>query len=172
MIIEYNGKKPKIGDDVFIAPTAVILGDVEIGNGSSIWFNAVLRGDMAKIKVGRHTNIQDNCTVHTDFGAPAVIGDNATIGHNAVVHGCTLGDHCLVGMGSVVLNNASIGEGSVVAAGSVVRERVSIAPWRLAAGVPAVEKRELEPLPQGNRTDPAQNYIDLAENYKKEKIGR
>ena len=92
MIIEYKGKTPRIGQNVFIAPTAVIIGDVTIGDNASIWYNAVLRGDMEPIRIGENTNIQDNCMVHTDYGCPAIVGPNVSVGHNAVIHGCTIED--------------------------------------------------------------------------------
>ena len=122
MILPFGGKLPVIGENVYLAPTAVLIGDVVIGDGSSIWFGTVLRGDMAPIRVGRETNIQDNCTVHVDEGFPAVIGDRVSVGHNAVVHGCTVEDECLVGMGALVLTGALVRRGSVVAANAVVRE--------------------------------------------------
>ncbi len=171
MIIEYNGKKPRIAEDVFIAPTAVILGDVEIGRGASIWVHGVLKGDKGKGICGCHTNIQDNCTVHTDFGKPAVIGDNVTVGHNAVIHGCTLENNSLIGMGAVVLNNAVVGQGAIVAAGSVVREKSRVSPWCLAAGVPAKEKKRIKPLPAGSRSEAAQDYMDLSVIYRREAVG-
>ncbi len=143
MIIEYEGKSPNIGKNVYIAPTAVIVGDVTLADGASVWYGAVLRGDEAAIRVGRNTNIQDNCTVHTDEGQPAIIGDNVTVGHNAVVHGCTVENSCLIGIGAVILNGAMIKTGSVVAAGTVVREQQAVGPCQLVTGVPAKVKREL-----------------------------
>lgn len=120
MIIEYKGKRPRIGKDAYIAPTAVVIGDVEIGDGSSFWFNTVIREDSDAIRIGRNTNIQDNCTIHIDDGKPAVIGDNLTVGHNAVVHGCTTEDHCLIGIHSTILNGAHIRRGSIVASNALV----------------------------------------------------
>jgi carbonic anhydrase/acetyltransferase-like protein (isoleucine patch superfamily) len=143
MILDYNGKKPRIGKDVYIAPTAVIIGDVHIAEGASVWFGAVLRGDMDAIHIGKNTNIQDNCVVHVDEGFPASIGDNATVGHHAVVHGCTVENRCLIGINAVVLNGARIREGSVVAAGSVVRQGQMCGPWELVAGIPAGFKKKL-----------------------------
>lgn len=166
MILDYKGKRPNIGRNVFIAPTAVVVGDVQLGDHSSVWFGAVLRGDMAPVTVGKKTNIQDNCIVHVDAGHPVVIGDNVTVGHNAVVHGCTVEDNCLIGMSAVVLNDACIKKGSVVAAGSVVRERSVVGPGHLVAGVPAQLKKE---LPEASREDVPQsvlNYLDLAADYR------
>ncbi len=143
MILEYKGKKPKIGNNVFIAATATVIGDVEIADGVSIWYGAVLRGDLAPIKIGKNTNIQDNCTVHTDTDKPAVIGDHVTVGHNAVVHGCTVESRCLIGMNAVVLNDAHVKTGSIVASGSVVREKQTVGPYHLVTGIPAVLKKDL-----------------------------
>ncbi|MCP4345312.1 MAG: gamma carbonic anhydrase family protein [Desulfobacterales bacterium] len=166
MILEYKGKKPKIGKNVYIAPTASVIGDVEIGDNASVWFGAVLRGDMAPVSVGRNTNIQDNCTVHTDSDTPAFIGDNVTVGHNAVVHGCTVENNCLIGMSAVVLNSAIVRTGSVVASGSVVREGQEVGPYHLVAGIPAKLKRELsEKIFAETFEHPAKDYLELAEEY-------
>jgi len=165
MIMEYKGKKPRIGNNVFIAPTATVIGDVEICDHASIWFGAVLRGDMAPIKVGENSNIQDNCTVHTDSDKPATIGKNVTVGHNAVVHGCTVEDGSLIGIGAVVLNGACIKKGSVVAAGSVVREGQEVGPRHLVAGAPAQIKKVLPELPDGEIPQPVQNYLRLLTDY-------
>ena len=167
MILTYKGKQPEIGSNVFIAPTATLIGDVVIGDNASVWFGAVLRGDMAAIRVGENTNIQDNCTVHTDFDTPAIIGDNVTVGHNAVVHGCTLADNCLIGIGAVVLNGASIGKGSVVAAGSVVLEGQQVEPGQLVAGAPARMKKVLPPSGDGRLPASTLDYLALCESYLK-----
>ena len=165
MIITYNQTSPAIGRNVFIAPTAVVIGDVRLGDGASVWFNAVLRGDMAPIRIGANTNIQDNCTVHTDFGKPAMIGNNVTVGHNAVIHGCTIDDGSLVGIGAVVLNDAHVGAKSIVAAGAVVREGSRIGPQQLVAGTPAVVKRDLSGLPADRLDRSVDNYLTLARQY-------
>jgi carbonic anhydrase/acetyltransferase-like protein (isoleucine patch superfamily) len=168
MLIEYQGKRPHIGPDVFIAPTAVIIGDVEIARGASVWYGVVLRGDMEKITIGEDTNIQDNCTVHTDYGYPTVIGDRISVGHNAVVHGCTLGDHCLIGMNAVVLSGAHIKENSVVAAGSVVREGQIAGPSELLAGTPAVVKRTLTSESTQRFRQPVEDYRELSRRHRGE----
>ena len=170
MIIEHQGIMPKIGIDVFIAPTAVIIGDVTIKDGASIWFNAVIRGDEAPIVVGRQTNIQDNCTVHTDLEKPAIIGDDVTIGHNAIVHGCKVEDRCLIGMGAVVLNDARIQSGSVVAAGSVVKEGAVIGPNQLVAGAPAVVKRSFSPDIRELLKEPVESYLRLVNAHQTNRI--
>jgi carbonic anhydrase/acetyltransferase-like protein (isoleucine patch superfamily) len=165
MIIEYNQIVPTIEKNVYIAPTAVVIGDVTIGDNASIWFNAVLRGDMAPIKIGANTNIQDNCTVHTDFGKPAIIGDHVTVGHNAVVHGCTIDAGSLIGIGAIVLNDAHVMEQTVVAAGAVVREGARVGPRQLIAGTPATVKKELDTLPMKRFERSVEEYLKLAETY-------
>jgi len=143
MIFEYDGKIPRIGKDVYIAPTAVIIGDVEIEDGASVWFGTVLRGDNAAIRLGAGSNIQDNCTIHTDKGFPVAIGKRVSIGHNAIIHGCEIEDDCLIAMGAVVLNGAFIKKGSLVAAQSLVKEGQEVGPYQLVAGIPAQVKKEL-----------------------------
>lgn len=168
MIIEYNGVTPTIGENVFIAPTAVLIGNVTVGDGASIWFNAVLRGDMAAINIGRNSNVQDNCTIHTDFGKPALIGENVTVGHNAVVHGCTIADGCLIGIGAIVLNNAHILPNTVVAAGAIVREESRVGPRQLVAGAPAVVKKSLSDQAVDHFEHAAAFYCELADNYRRQ----
>ena len=166
MILEYKGHKPKIGQNVFIAPTATIIGDVEIKDNASIWYGTVLRGDMARIIVGENTNIQDNCTLHTDFDRPAIIGDYVTVGHNAVVHGCVIENYCLIGINAVILSNASIKTGSVIAAGSVVKHGQVVGPYHLVAGIPASIKKELSKDDVEKRKQTAEHYIQLAVEHK------
>jgi carbonic anhydrase/acetyltransferase-like protein (isoleucine patch superfamily) len=165
LILSYKGQTPKIGENVFIAPTAVIIGDVVIGDHASVWFNAVIRGDMAAIRIGSNTNIQDNCTIHTDYGKPAFIGANVTVGHNAVLHGCTIEPHSLIGINAVVLNEAVIREGTVVASGSVVREGQELGPYLLVAGAPAVAKRQLTPEAARRFKQPVLDYLQIAQDY-------
>lgn len=145
MIIPFNGVSPTIADDVFVAPNAVIIGDVEVGPGSSIWFGAVLRGDIGPIRVGRRTNLQDNVVVHLDRDAPTTIGDDVTIGHGAIVHGTTIGSGTQIGMGAVVLSRSCIGEGSLIAAGAVVLEDAQIPAGSVVMGVPAKIRRGVTP---------------------------
>lgn len=165
MIIPYHGKVPQIGKNVFIAPTAVVIGDVILHDGASIWYGTVLRGDMDPIIVGRGSNIQDNCTVHTDYGSPADIGANVTVGHNAIVHGCRLEDSCLVGINATVLTGAKVGCGSVVAAGAVVMEGQTIPPGYLAAGIPAKTKKQLPVQSEERLRQIAENYHKLAQRH-------
>jgi carbonic anhydrase/acetyltransferase-like protein (isoleucine patch superfamily) len=170
MIIDFNQVAPRIGKNVYIAPTAVVIGDVSIGDGASVWFNTVLRGDMAPITIGANSNIQDNCTIHTDFGKPVTIGKNVTVGHNAVVHGCTIGDGSLVGIGAIVLNDAQVLEQTVVAAGAVVREGTRVGPRQLVAGTPALVKKDLADLPMDRFERSAEEYLKLSDAYQAQKI--
>jgi carbonic anhydrase/acetyltransferase-like protein (isoleucine patch superfamily) len=165
MLMTYQGKHPLIGRNVYIAPTAVIIGDVTIGDDTSIWFNAVLRGDMEPLTIGARTSIQDNCTLHTDHGSPLRIGDGVTVGHNCVIHGCTVEDAVLVGMNSVVLNDALIGTGSILAAGCVIRQNQQVAPGSLMAGIPAKMKRLLSEKDQALIHRSIQEYQVLRQAY-------
>ncbi len=144
MKLQYNGMVPDVHESVYIAENAVVAGDVVIGENSSVWFNAIVRGDENYIRIGARTNIQDNCVLHvTQKTHPLFIGDDITIGHSAVVHGCRIKSRCLIGIGAVVLDGAVVGEQSIVAAGSVVKEDMIVPPCTLVAGIPAVVKRDL-----------------------------
>ncbi len=142
MLIEYEGITPKIHASVFVAPGAMIIGDVTIGEESSIWFNCVLRGDLEPIRIGCRTNVQDGSVIHMDKEIPCLIGDDVTIGHGAILHSCTIGNEALIGMGAILLTGSVIGERAIVAAGTVVREGQEIPAGTLAMGVPAVVRRE------------------------------
>lgn len=170
MIMEYKGKQPKIGKDVYIAPSAVVIGDVEIGDGSSVWFNTVLRGDADAIRIGKNTNIQDNCTIHIDPGKPTIIGDHVTVGHNAVIHGCVIEDFCLIGIHSTILNGARILRGSIVASNALVKEGATVGPFHLVAGVPAQLKKELPETILKTLKEPADIYVEKARNFRAAKV--
>jgi len=142
-IIELDGIVPTIGEGVFLAPTAVLVGDVRVGDRANIWFGAVLRGDSSHIAIGAECSIQDNAVIHCAHDLPTVIGDRVVIGHSALLEGCVIEDEALIGMGAVVLQRAHVGSGAMVAAGAVVSERAEVAPEVLVAGVPAVEKKQL-----------------------------
>ena len=162
MILPFGDKQPRIGKNVFIAPTAVVIGDVDLQEGASVWYGAVLRGDISPITVGRNTNIQDNCTVHTEMSCPTHSGAGVTIGHHAVIHGCVIEDDCLISIGAVLLNGSVIRRGSVVAAGAVVKEGQEIGAGQLAAGVPAAAKRALNENDRELVRQAARVYADLA----------
>lgn len=142
-IIELDGVSPRIADDAYVAPTAVLIGDVTVAAGASIWFGAVLRGDNSAIRIGEGSNVQDNCVIHCAKDLPTVVGANVTVGHMAMLEGCTIHDGTLIGMGAIVLQRAVVGSGSLVAAGAVVGEGVEIPPGVLAAGIPARVKKEI-----------------------------
>ena len=163
MILSFQGKTPDTKKAAFVAENASLIGDVTLSEKSSVWFSAVLRGDECSIIVGEGSNIQDNATVHGDFGHDVVIGKNVTVGHNAVVHGCEVGDGTLVGMGAIVLNGAKIGRECIIGAGAVVRENEIIPDRSLVVGVPAKVIREIAD-PSGNLKN-AGTYIALAEEY-------
>ena len=142
MLIDFEGLSPKIHPSVFIAPGAMIIGDVTIGEDSGVWFNCVLRADIDRIEIGARSNVQDGTVIHLDTGVPTIIGDDVTIGHAAIIHACTIGDGALIGMGAIVLSGAKIGEEAIVAAGTLVREGQEIPPRAVAMGVPAQVRRE------------------------------
>lgn len=143
-IIPFEDKEPQVASDAFIAPTAVLIGDVVVEEGASVWFGAVLRGDFNRIVVGAGTSVQDNCVIHTNEELPTTIGSNVTVGHLSLLEGCEIEDGALIGMGSIVLNRARVGRRAMLAAGSVVREDQEVPSEVLAAGVPAKVKKELE----------------------------
>lgn len=143
MLIEYEGITPKVHASVFVAPGAMLIGDVTIGEESSVWFNCVLRGDLEPIRIGCRTNIQDGAIIHMDREIPCLIGDDVTIGHGAILHSCTIGNEALIGMGAILLTGSVIGERAIVAAGALVREGQEIPPGALAMGVPAKILRDV-----------------------------
>ena len=159
-IYSYKNHKPQIHKSVFIAPTAQIIGDVHIGKKSSVWFHSVLRGDLDKISIGERTNIQDLCMCHIDEAIPLKIGNGVTIGHRSIIHGCTIEDECLIGMGSIVMNQAVIGKGSVVAAGAVVLEKIIIPPYSLVTGSPGKVKKTYK-----NRQEIEMAIKTMSESY-------
>jgi carbonic anhydrase/acetyltransferase-like protein (isoleucine patch superfamily) len=136
MTKEFEGVLPTLDKKTFIADGAQVIGAVEMKEFSSIWFNTVVRGDVNRIEIGRYSNVQDNSVVHVTDNFPTIIGNYVTVGHNAILHGCTIEDHCLIGMGAIVLSGAVIGTGSIVAAGALVREKQVIPPYSLVVGVP------------------------------------
>jgi len=168
MIVEFHGKKPHLGNNVFLAPNAVVVGDVTIGDGCSIWYGAVLRGDFGSITIGQGANVQDNAVIHSSTDQPTIVGDEATIGHGVVMEACTIGRGAVIGINAVVLNGADVGDDAMIAAGSVVTERMQIPARHLAAGAPAVVKKELSGSSLDWISKAAPEYQDLAYIYREE----
>jgi carbonic anhydrase/acetyltransferase-like protein (isoleucine patch superfamily) len=168
VVAAVGDRKPEIEEDVFAAPTSVVVGAVTLKPGSSVWYGAVLRGDCDTIMLGENSNVQDNCTVHADPGFPAHIGSGVSVGHNAVLHGCTVEDDVLVGMSATVLNGARIGAGSLIAAHALVPQGMQVPPGSLVAGVPAKIKRELTSEEQAGIRANAEFYQHLARQHRDE----
>src|SRR3990172_10360525 len=167
MIRPYKGITPKIHSTAYIEESAHIIGDVEIGEYGSIWCNAVLRGDVHYIKLGKRTNIQDNCVLHGTKGVyPVILGDDITVGHNVTLHGCVVKDRCLIGMGSIILDGVEIGEDSIIAAGALVTEKSIIPPRSLVMGLPGKVVRQLKDADVSRILQSAKNYIEYSEGYK------
>ena len=165
-LIPFEGKEPEIHSSAYVSPRAIVIGDVAIGEGSSVWENAVIRGDMTSIRIGRFTSIQDNCTVHIDTGHPVKIGDHVTVGHNAVIHGCSIGDYVLVGIGAIVLSGAEIEGPSIIGAGAVVREDTKIPSHSLSVGVPASIIRRLRKQDIEKMKRKGEEYLQLSQHHK------
>ena len=165
LVLSYSGVWPRIAEDAFIAPTAVIVGDVTIESGANIWFGAVLRGDVAPIRIGARSNVQDGCVLHTDAGAPATIGVECTLGHGAIVHGATIGDGTLVGMRATVLNHAVVGAGCLIAAATLIPEGKQIAPGQLVMGIPGKAIRAVTEAEQARIRDGVAHYLAYAREY-------
>jgi carbonic anhydrase/acetyltransferase-like protein (isoleucine patch superfamily) len=163
---ELSGKRPVVHPDAFIAPTAVLIGDVEVGAGASVWFGAVLRGDEAAIKVGEGANIQDNVVVHCAHDLPTLIERNASVGHSALLEGCVVEQGALVGMGAIMLQRSRLGAGSMLAAGAVLGEGKSVPAGHMAAGVPAVVRKPLDGSSESWVTTAAKHYQDRAVRYR------
>jgi len=172
LILPFNGKLPKVASDAFLAPTSVLIGDVQVGSQSSIWFGAVLRGDHPEfgIQVGPRTNVQDNCVVHVGDWQPTVIGADVTVGHGAKFESCTIEDRCVIGTNAVILQEARIGEGSLVAANSVVLERTQVPPGSLVAGVPGRVRKTLEGSAAEFVRRSSAHYLDACREYRAQGI--
>jgi len=164
-IVELDGVRPTVGEDVWLAPTAVLIGDVHIGDRANIWFGAVLRGDASRITVGAGTSVQDNSVIHCADGLPTQIGEDVIVGHGALLEGCVIEDGAVIGMGSIVLQRATVGARSVLAAGAVLGEGKAIGPGMLAAGVPAVEKKALSGSAQRWTETAAKEYQRYRARY-------
>jgi len=168
MNVTFQGKTPRVSPGAFVADNATLIGDVTVGQDSSVWYGAVIRGDCSAITVGRGTSIQDNAVLHTEVDRPLTIGDNVTVGHGAIIHCASVGSNTLVGMGSILLNGAVIGDHCVIGAGAVVKENAVVPAGSLMVGVPAKCVRQLEPgeIAQLDETSP---YVAISRAYLEER---
>jgi carbonic anhydrase/acetyltransferase-like protein (isoleucine patch superfamily) len=166
-ILPYRGVWPRIAEDAFVAPTATVAGDVTVESGASIWFGAVVRGDAAPVRIGPRANVQDNCSIHGDDGSPCVIGADCSLGHNAVVHGASLGDRVLIGMHATVLTGAALDDDCIVAAGALVAEGKRIEAAQLVMGIPAKAVRAVTPAERERVLRGSEHYQRYAEEYRR-----
>ncbi|MET8206193.1 gamma carbonic anhydrase family protein [Streptomyces sp. NPDC005373] len=166
LLLPLGAGHPEVDEGAWIAPGARLLGEVTVGGGSSVWYGAVLRADLASITIGRDSNLQDNAVVHNDTGCPTVLGDRVSVGHTAVVHGAVIEDDCLIGMAAVVMNRARIGAGSLIAAGAVVPEGAVVPPGSLVVGVPGGVRRPLRAEEAAKIRDNAKLYGELAARHR------
>ena len=171
LLLPFKGVFPRIASGVYLAPGSVVIGDVEIGADSSIWFNAVIRGDVAPIRVGERSNVQDGAVLHVDTGTPCIVGNEVTIGHAAIVHGTTIGDGVTIGMGAVVLSRSQIGAEAIVAAAALVPEDAVVASGALMMGVPAREKRSLSEAERTASRENALRYVRNAATHRLVVVG-
>ena len=165
MDYEIDGARPSVSEQAWVAPTAALVGDVEVAAQASVWFGAVARGDGDAIRLGERSNLQDNAVIHADPGFPARIGADVSIGHGAIVHGCTIGDRVLVGMGATVMNGAVVGDDTLIGAGTLISEGVQIPPRSLVVGVPGKVRRELTDDEVAGIAGNAARYVERAATY-------
>lgn len=172
IILPVKGIKPSFGNNCYIAPNATIIGDVVMGDDCSTWFNAVIRGDVNKIRLGNKVNLQDGAIIHCTYEkAATIIGNNVSIGHNAIVHGCVIEDNVLIGMGAIVMDNVLVGSNSIVAAGAVVLENTQIEPGSIYAGVPAKKVKDISnEMISGEINRIADNYVMYASWFKETEV--
>jgi carbonic anhydrase/acetyltransferase-like protein (isoleucine patch superfamily) len=168
MIRSFRGITPSVAASAYIDPSAQVIGDVAVGERSSVWPFTALRGDIEPIRVGEETNIQENSVIHTDKGFPAIIGSRVSVGHGAVVHGCTIEDECLIGIGAIVLTGARIGRGAVVAAGSLVPEGMQVPPDTVVMGTPAKPRRPVNEEEKARFRAGVANYAERAKLFREE----
>ncbi len=167
MLIPFGDVAPVVDATAYVQATAQVIGDVQIGAGASVWFHTVLRGDVFPIRIGARTNVQDNSTVHVATGRYAtVLGEDVTVGHNVVLHGCTVGDRCLIGIGAIVLDGTTIGEDCLIGAGALLTPGTAIPPGQLVLGSPAKVVRPLRDAERAHIARSAQNYVLAAERYR------
>ncbi|MEO2258155.1 gamma carbonic anhydrase family protein [Paenibacillus amylolyticus] len=166
MIIPYKGLQPQLHPSVYMAEGAKLIGDLRMGEESSVWFNAVLRADLAPIIIGKRCNIQDNVVGHVNTDQPLIVGDDVSVGHTAIIHGCRIGTGSLIGMGAILLNGADIGEYTLIGAGSVVTENSNIPPYTLALGTPAKVIRELTDADLERMSRTSLGYVTKGKEYR------
>ena len=165
MLQKYRDKYPQTGKAAFVAENATLIGDVVLEEDATVWFGAVLRGDSNTIKIGKGSNIQDNCTLHCDEQSPLCVGQNVTVGHQVILHGCTVKDNCLIGMGAIIMNDAVIGENSIVGAGALITEGKVFPPNSLILGSPAKVKGEVDKKGKDMIRDAAEHYVHHGKEY-------
>ena len=169
MLRPYRGKQPHVAASAYIDPSAQLIGDITVGERASVWPNVAARGDVNSIAIGDESNVQDNSVLHCDGGGfPLIIGNRVTIGHQAMLHGCTIEDDCLIGIGAIVLNGARIGRGSVVAAAALVPEGMDVPPGSMVMGVPAKVRRSVTAEEQERFREGCQHYVELSNHYRNE----
>lgn len=166
MLYELDGVMPQLDENAWVAPDAAVIGDVQLMAGASVWFNSVVRGDMERLIIGKNSNIQDHTVIHTDQGIAMVVGSGVTVGHRVILHGCRIADNVLVGMGSVIMNNASVGGDVIIGAGSLVAEGKEIPQGVLALGVPARVKRPLTDQEKEMIRWSAHHYVENAARFR------
>lgn len=167
MLISFNNHQPDIANDVFLAPGCKIIGNVIIQKKSSIWYNTIIRGDLAQIKIGENTNIQENSSLHVDPDLPIILKNNITVGHGAILHSCSIENNCLIGMGAKILNKAKIGKNSIIGAGTVITENKKVPPNSLVLGVPGKVIRKINEDEKQKINNSAKEYHYLSQKYKK-----
>jgi carbonic anhydrase/acetyltransferase-like protein (isoleucine patch superfamily) len=166
MLRSFKGTWPRLGDRVYVDASAQVIGDVELGDHASVWMNAVVRGDVHTIRIGPHSNIQDNCVVHVYKALhPTLIADHVTVGHSVTLHGCRIDSYCLIGMGATILNDAHVGEESIIAAGTLIPEGMAVPPRSLVMGVPGKVRRPITEEERAGLRRYAENYYEYKEIY-------